>query len=77
MNDRLLLTSTQVAVGQVWMVQDRQRWYPAEVLGFVGDRVQIRAVLPPNFRATPTLAQRYYFNNRPGKGYWLMREAAC
>lgn len=77
MNDRLLLTDTQVAVGQVWMVQDRVRWYPAEVLGFVRDRVEIRAVCPPNIRATPTLAQRYRFNNRPNKGYWLIQEAAC
>lgn len=69
--------TNHVQIGQFWMVADCQRWYPAEVLGFVGDRVQIRAVCPPNIRATPTLALRYRFNNRPDKGYWLIQEAPC
>lgn len=76
MNDRLLCSDIQVAVGQVWMVKDRVHEYPAWVTGFVRDRVEIRAVCAPNVKATPTLALRHLFNNTHG-GYMLLQEAAC
>jgi len=73
----LIGSDTRLRIGQVWMVRNRAHWYLAEVLGFVGDRIQIRAICPRNVTATPTLAKRTMFNN---SDYWFVdgsSEATC
>lgn len=59
-----------IQLGQAWIVSNRTEKYAAEVIGQVGDRVQIRRICPTGMTAKPTLALRSMFTNQDG-GYLL------
>ncbi len=62
-----------VVLGDTWVVFNRSEHYDAEVVGLLGDRIQIRRICPPGVFATPTLALRSMFTNQDG-GYLLAQE---
>lgn len=68
------IVTPTVKVGQIWEVEDRVRSYPARVIAFKADRVQIREVCRSGVVATPTLARPVDFVS--GR-YRLLQEATC